>query len=55
MMNLSIYIYIYIFAATYITRGKLAAEVSAMDEESFGWGLTVLIVPKYHEIQAKNQ
>ena len=48
MMNLSIYIYI--FAATYITKGKLAAEVSTMDEEPFVWGLTVLIVPKYREI-----
>ena len=48
MMNLSIYIYI--FAATYITRGNLAATISAMDEEPFGWGLIELIVPKYCEI-----
>ena len=50
MMNLSIYI----FAATYITRGKLAPTISTIQEEPFVWGLTTLIVSKHRKILMKN-
>ena len=53
MMNLSIYIYINVFAATYIIRGKLTPPISVMHEEPFDWGLIVLIVPTYSEKSTK--